>query len=160
MCNGSSNRVSQGGSIAVMRPTSHLARTHSEQEIFLLFTNPLSKSGTSVECQGLDDALQQNSHWLVIQYVSCWSTIGFWSRWRWLTTWNSRDGDLSAPPPQSIADSLYSFEIGSSLGGMMHLPEKLHLGVGDNGIIGRRVSVMTGSTQQPLTLAEGVVGWN
>jgi hypothetical protein len=42
----------------------------------------------------------------------------------------------------------------------MHLPEKLHLGVGDNGIIGRRVSVMTGSTQQPLTLAEGVVGWN
>ncbi|RII17555.1 hypothetical protein CUC08_Gglean002395 [Alternaria sp. MG1] len=138
MCNGSSNRVSQGGSIAVMRPTSHLARTHSEQEIFLLFTNPLSKSGTSVECQGLDNVIQQNSHWLVIH----------------------RDGDLSAPQPQSIADSLYSFEIGSPLGGMMHLPEKLHLGVGDNGIIGRRVSVMTGSTQQPLTLAEGVVGWN
>ena len=43
---------------------------------------------------------------------------------------------------------------------MMQLPEKLHLGVGGNGIVGRRISVMTGSTQQPLTLAEGVVGWN
>jgi len=44
--------------------------------------------------------------------------------------------------------------------GFMQLPEKLHLGVGDKGIIGRRISVMTGSTQQPLTLAEGIVGWN
>jgi hypothetical protein len=78
----------------------------------------------------------------------------------WLTACDSRDGDLSAPPPQSISDSLYSFEIEDSSRKMMQLPEKLHLGVGGKGIIGRRVSVMTGSTQQPLTLAEGVVGWN
>lgn len=77
-----------------------------------------------------------------------------------LTACSSRDGDLSASPPQSISDSLYSFEIEESPRGMMQLPEKLHLGVGGNGIVGRRISVMTGSTQQPLTLAEGVVGWN
>jgi len=67
MCNGSSTRVSQGGSIAVLRPTSHLARTHQEQEMVLFFTNPLSKCGTNVECQGLYDVLQQDSHRLVIQ---------------------------------------------------------------------------------------------
>jgi hypothetical protein len=77
-----------------------------------------------------------------------------------LTACPSRDGDLSASPPRSISDSLYSFEIEESPRGMMQLPEKLHLGVGGNGIVGRRISVMTGSTQQPLTLAEGVVGWN
>jgi hypothetical protein len=67
MCHGSSTRVSQGGSIAVLRPTSHLARTDPEQEMILFFTNPLSKCGTNVECQGLDEVLQQESHRLVIQ---------------------------------------------------------------------------------------------
>lgn len=42
----------------------------------------------------------------------------------------------------------------------MYLSQKLDLGVGDAGIIGRRVSVMTGSTQGPLTVAEGIIGWN
>lgn len=79
---------------------------------------------------------------------------------RWLTACNSRDGDLSAPPPQSSLDPLYTFNLEDSSRGMMQLPEKLHLGVGDNGIIGRRVSVMTGSSHQPLALAEGIVGWN
>jgi hypothetical protein len=42
----------------------------------------------------------------------------------------------------------------------MSLPLKLDLGVGDRGVIGRRVSVMTGSMQGPLIVAEGVMGWN
>ncbi|KAH6878449.1 hypothetical protein BKA58DRAFT_96088 [Alternaria rosae] len=138
MCNGSSSRVSQGGSIAVLRPTSHLARTHPEQEMVLFFTNPLSKCGTNVECQGLNDVFQQDSHRLVIH---C-------------------DGDLCSSQHQSASDALYTFEIDSPQRGFMQLPEKLHLGVGDKGIIGRRISVMTRSTQHPLTLAEGILGWN
>jgi len=42
----------------------------------------------------------------------------------------------------------------------MALPERLHLGVGEAGIIGRRVSVVAGSIHRPLTLAEGIIGWN
>jgi hypothetical protein len=39
---------------------------------------------------------------------------------------------------------------------MMQLPQRLDLGVGDAGIIGRRVSVMTSSVSGPLTVAEGM----
>lgn len=42
----------------------------------------------------------------------------------------------------------------------MYLPQKLDLGVGNDGIIGRRVSVMMGSTKGPLIVAEGIIGWN
>jgi hypothetical protein len=42
----------------------------------------------------------------------------------------------------------------------MQLPQRLDLGVGDVGIIGRRVSVMTSSMSGPLTVAEGIIGWN
>ena len=69
MCNGASTRVSQGGSIAVLRPTHHLTRTQSEEEMLLLFHNQFSKPGTSVKFQGLDDGFQQDKHWIVIQYA-------------------------------------------------------------------------------------------
>lgn len=42
----------------------------------------------------------------------------------------------------------------------MQLPQKLDLGVGDLGIIGRRISLQTSSTGGPLTVAEGIIGWN
>lgn len=42
----------------------------------------------------------------------------------------------------------------------MQLAQRLDLGVSDVGIIGRRVSVMTSSTSGPLTVAEGIIGWN
>jgi hypothetical protein len=59
----------------------------------------------------------------------------------------SRDGDLSAS--QDIqTNPLYSFSLGSRPAATMQLPQKLHLGVGDAGIIGRRVSVMAGSMQE------------
>jgi hypothetical protein len=74
-------------------------------------------------------------------------------------TIHSRDGDLSASQDVQT-NPLYSFLLGSRPAVTMHLPQKLHLGVGDAGIIGRRVSVMAGSMQEPLTLAEGIIGWN
>lgn len=72
----------------------------------------------------------------------------------------SRDGDLSGADSPAQTPPFYSFSLDSSEASIMHLPRKLDLGVGDAGIIGRRVSVMTGSTKGPLTVAEGIIGWN
>jgi len=43
---------------------------------------------------------------------------------------------------------------------MMQLPQTLDLGVGDVGIIGRRISLVTSSRAGPKTVAEGIIGWN
>lgn len=69
MCNGHSTRVSQGGSIAVLRPTLHF--THpSPEEMLLFFSNRLSSQGTSVECEGWNHPdNQREKHWVVIQYA-------------------------------------------------------------------------------------------
>jgi hypothetical protein len=66
MCNGSANRVSQGGSIAVLRPTQHLRRSNTD-EMMLFFHNQFSAPGTSVELQGWDDDAKKDRHWVVIQ---------------------------------------------------------------------------------------------
>lgn len=72
---------------------------------------------------------------------------------------SSQDGDLSSS--STSTPPLYSFALNPSLEATsVSLPSKLHLGVGDRGVIGRRVSVMTGSTRGPLIVAEGVMGWN
>ena len=87
MC-GTSTRVSQGGSIAVLRPTRHMHRTPST-DLILSFSNRLATRGTSVEVQGWDcsssssasssesdsesdsnSSSDSNSkHWVLIQYV-------------------------------------------------------------------------------------------
>ncbi|EUC41486.1 hypothetical protein COCMIDRAFT_29735 [Bipolaris oryzae ATCC 44560] len=155
MCNGESTRVTQGGSIAVLHPTppSPGRRTRSssssssssssifsssddetqQEEILLYFTNPLSKtSGTNVEMAGFD---QQSTHaaWVVIH----------------------RDGDLSSSTC-SATSAFCSFPI-KSQNGQWELEDKLELGVGERGIIGRRVSVLSGARE---VLAQGVIGWN
>ncbi|CAE7208279.1 hypothetical protein PTTW11_09809 [Pyrenophora teres f. teres] len=137
MCNGTSTRVSQGGSIAVLRPTHHLKRSQSEEEILLLFHNRFSAPGTSVEFQGLDYSILQDRNWVVIH----------------------RDGDLTDALEKQSTNPLYSFLL-DARPVRMQLPQRLDLGVGDRGIIGRRVSVMTGSVEGTLTLAEGIIGWN
>ncbi|KAH7406331.1 hypothetical protein DE146DRAFT_439244 [Phaeosphaeria sp. MPI-PUGE-AT-0046c] len=138
MCNGHSTRVSQGGSIAVLRPTQHLKRAPSEDEMLLLFSNRCASRGTSVEMEGWNDDERTDRHWVVIH----------------------RDGDLSSSPQQSQLSPLYSFSLQQSTDSQMQLAQRLHLGVSDVGIIGRRVSVMTSSTSGPLTVAEGIIGWN
>ena len=57
MCNGRSNRISRGGSIAVLRPTQHLPRADTG-EMMLFFHNALSSSGTSVELLGWASSTQ------------------------------------------------------------------------------------------------------
>ncbi|KAJ8112567.1 hypothetical protein OPT61_g5091 [Boeremia exigua] len=137
MCNGTSSRISQGGSIVVLRPTPHLRRSKSD-EMMLFFHNQFTARGTSVELQGWDDDAQKDSHWVVIH----------------------RDGDLSGSNSPVQTPPFYSFALDACEASTMDLPQRLDLGVGDAGIIGRRVSVMTGSTKGPLTVAEGIIGWN
>ncbi|KAF2438674.1 hypothetical protein P171DRAFT_397741 [Karstenula rhodostoma CBS 690.94] len=146
MCNGSSTRMSQGGSIAVLRPSRDMRDASPDQhdsEVRLLFSNRsrtlLGDAGTQVELQGWDEtnSVFQRRSWVVIH----------------------RDGDLSASEARP-AVPFFSFDLGSRESCTVELPETLNLGVGDTGIIGRRVSVMTGSKRGPLTVAEGIIGWN
>ncbi|KAF2192345.1 hypothetical protein K469DRAFT_653757 [Zopfia rhizophila CBS 207.26] len=151
MCNGFSARTSQGGSIAVLRPTQEaqvLDQASSNEEWQLVFSNNSdgqSQLGTQIEFRGWKGrsrALRTGS-WVVIH----------------------RDGDLSAstllPLPDRIPPKpLFSFSIQNYASSVIHLPQTLDLGVGETGIIGRRVSVMTGSKKVPKTLAEGIIGWN
>lgn len=73
----------------------------------------------------------------------------------------SRDGDLSTSSrKQPQMNPLYSFNLETTSESILELPQRLHLGVSDIGVIGRRISVMTSSSQGPLTVAEGIIGWN
>ncbi|KAF2476766.1 uncharacterized protein BDR25DRAFT_322115 [Lindgomyces ingoldianus] len=150
MCNGFSTRTSQGGSIAVLRPTEHHTepeRTSSDQEWHLLFSNDdenLHRSGTQVQLRGWRGKQRSSigGYWVVIHH----------------------DGDLSAslqgPPNRLLSDPLFSFLLDENSFSVTQLPQRLDLSVGDAGIIGRRVSVMTSSAKGPLAIAEGIIGWN
>jgi hypothetical protein len=67
MCTGASTRISQGGSIAVLRPTQHLKRSQPSSDILLFFHNQCATRGTSMELQGWDDDAKRDGHWVVIQ---------------------------------------------------------------------------------------------
>ncbi|KAH8707063.1 hypothetical protein GQ44DRAFT_691683 [Phaeosphaeriaceae sp. PMI808] len=139
MCNGHSTRVSQGGSIAVLQPTLNLKRSQTHDDMLLFFSNRCTTRGTSVEFEGWSEKEQSDDHWVVIH----------------------RDGDLSTSSSQQPQlNPLYSFNLGPNCDRVMQLPQRLDLGVSDVGIIGRRVSVMTSSTAGPLTVAQGIIGWN
>ncbi len=71
MCNGSSTRISQGGSIAVLHRMSHCEQMQSDEDMLLLFSNRFTELGTSVEFQGLIEPFAQDRRWIgiVIQYA-------------------------------------------------------------------------------------------
>jgi hypothetical protein len=167
MCNGHSTRVSQGGSIAVLKPTPHFKRTHTNDDMLLFFSNRLRSQGTSIELQGWGDEARRKSHWVVIQYASLPLPLPHSNPHCHFLTYDSnalssRDGDLSIPstPEREVKESLYSFALEGKEDKEMQLPQSLDLGVSDVGIIGRRVSVMTASNNGALTVAEGIIGWN
>ncbi|KAF2727395.1 hypothetical protein EJ04DRAFT_138345 [Polyplosphaeria fusca] len=142
MCNGHSTRISQGGSIAILRSTRHSATPSQNEEWRLLFSNQeyahenLASNGTQVELQGWsqEHTGRRRGYWVVIH------------------------SQVSLPPTEM--SPFYSFDLNPSPASAMQLSQKLDLGVGDSGIIGRRVSVMTASTKGPTTVAEGIIGWN
>ena len=42
----------------------------------------------------------------------------------------------------------------------MELQQPLELGVGESGVVGRRVSIVTGPGAGAERVAEGIIGWN
>jgi hypothetical protein len=78
---------------------------------------------------------------------------------------SSRTGDLSThsdrlPPSELPSNPFYTFALDEDMKSTVQLPQRLDLGVGDTGIIGRKVSVMAGSINGPTAVAEGIIGWN
>ncbi|KAF2279382.1 uncharacterized protein EI97DRAFT_370148 [Westerdykella ornata] len=152
MCHGNSTRASQGGSIAVLRaPQCHLLSSASsssylgaDEEWRLHFFNragTTSSCGTEVTLQGTRS--QQRERYKIIIH---------------------RDGDLTSAASPTLDECksrpLFSFSLHPDHYNSTLLPQKLDLGVGDSGIIGRRVSVMTDSGAKPTSVAVGIIGWN
>jgi hypothetical protein len=67
---------------------------------------------------------------------------------------NSRDGDLRAS--SLMTSILHAFPLSAFTTESFSLPRKLDLGVGGEGIIGRRV----GLVRQTQVLRQGIIGWN
>ncbi|KAF2022370.1 hypothetical protein BU24DRAFT_337125 [Aaosphaeria arxii CBS 175.79] len=146
MCNGSSTRTSQGGSIAVLRPTKSDNNTSDEWRLLFSYANTEGLDvGTQIELKGNDLVTRRHDggYWVVIHHT----------------------GDMS-PSPSPIATGAVSpppflmFDLDGETGSVTRLAQKLDLGVGENGIVGRKVSVMTSSLRGPRAVAEGIIGWN
>lgn len=74
----------------------------------------------------------------------------------------SESGDLSRPAEESGIFSKFTFfplASPASASSQMELNESFVLGVGDIGIIGRRISVFK-DPAMTARVAEGVIGWN
>ncbi|KAF2704925.1 hypothetical protein K504DRAFT_449003 [Pleomassaria siparia CBS 279.74] len=146
MCNGFSTRAGLGGSVAVLHPTpNNPSFDPSVERLQLLFSNQNEEETTQVNFKGWEalEGMRQPLSWVVV----------------------FRDGELSTSSRKVNAntirsDVLLSFSIESDPSSVTQLDRRLDLGVGDDGIIGRRVSLLISSTEGPLAIAEGIIGWN
>lgn len=75
-----------------------------------------------------------------------------------LITRHSRDGDLRAQAAIDETSILHRIKIpdGSLIGASFPIKSKLDLGVGGNGIIGRRVSLV----MDEVVVGQGIIGYN
>lgn len=79
---------------------------------------------------------------------------------------HSRDGDLRNTDTPSQADSLHDFSLAGSRKGYeagyeeFQIPLRFDLGVGGNGIIGRRISFYQESSPPSRLFWQGIIGWN
>ena len=78
-------------------------------------------------------------------------------RWIQADTGYGRDGDLRSNA-MSESSILHRFAVPKSLptGAYFPLDSKVDLGVGGEGVIGRRVSLMS----DHILVGEGIMGWN
>ncbi|KXS93453.1 hypothetical protein AC579_1414 [Pseudocercospora musae] len=120
MCNGSSSRTAQGGTIAILKPL----QPSLPHELSLRLINTDSEDQTRAIVSGLDG----EGHFIV-----------------------HRDGDLTSQQPLD-ASVLHRFQVTKN----EFLAPRMHLGVGGDGIIGRRVSLI----QNQILVGQGIIGWN
>ncbi|KAM0717118.1 hypothetical protein Q7P37_006970 [Cladosporium fusiforme] len=145
MCNGASSRVTQGGTIAFLQPspTSNTPqRPHLPRSLSLHLTTNPSTSQTSATVTGLEPSPEHPNQAYPESYIVI-----------------HRDGDLSSNSCQTETSILHRFPLPTLArhGQAFDLAQKLDLGVGGEGIIGRRVSFVMG---REGVVGEGILGWN
>ncbi|KAL1615697.1 hypothetical protein SLS54_008827 [Diplodia seriata] len=147
MCNGNSSRLSAGGTIAVLRPPPHESQSPSAN-CNLFFQNPGELSGRTRAVFQADDG----------------SCFDHFSGYFMLI---HRNGDLLSRPPLSEAagDALHAIQLRPAVDehqslAQLDLANALELSVGGQGVIGRKVSIVTDLKDTGTTIAEGIIGWN
>ncbi|KAF1350095.1 hypothetical protein BDV97DRAFT_353212 [Delphinella strobiligena] len=139
MC-GDSSRVAVGGTIAILKGKA----VDNLPDISLLFNSNESASTTATFQSAANSAQKE--------YERCQIII-------------HRSGDLRLKP--NPEDILHSFQVApkayssqSNSHDSFQLPLKLDLGVGGDGIIGRRVSLVRRTSMGADVLRQGIIGWN
>ncbi|KAK5123411.1 hypothetical protein LTR85_002843 [Meristemomyces frigidus] len=131
MCNGEGGRQSQGGVIAVLKPTLVPGEDALKRELSLRLAQDASNGGTTASLDGFE-ANAGIAHILIHGH-----------------------GDLRHH--ESDEAVLHRFDVPISVtGGAFPLANTLSLNAGGNGVVGRRVSFVRGG----LVLGEGIIGWN
>ncbi|KAK6343845.1 hypothetical protein TWF696_009934 [Orbilia brochopaga] len=137
MCNGHSSRVSEGGAIAILRGQGSHTGAHFNAKITL---------------QNLEEDIPTRATFLFEKS----------SRFPYLDACSlviHRDGDLNSHNGPSRAPlHCIPFDIcaAEDCACEINLPSRLDLGVGNSGVIGRKMSLM--NSRQ--VIAEGIIGWN
>ncbi|PSK34192.1 hypothetical protein B9Z65_8518 [Elsinoe australis] len=79
-----------------------------------------------------------------------------------LLTEDSRDGDLRAPT--NYQNLLHNFSLqrtpNQSPQGIFRLPFNMNLGVGGDGVIGRRIQLVHRGLNGESIIRQGIIGWN
>ncbi|KAF1990429.1 hypothetical protein K402DRAFT_417866 [Aulographum hederae CBS 113979] len=150
MCNGHSTRTSQGGTIAVLRPicpryfpggSDNEPQSRTEQlNGSLFFQNGLANLHTQAVFRG--DNLQSNR-----TFHNCFAVIHKYGDNDKFHPLHQLDMRRESIPSDDGRTS--EFTVGKAL----------DLTVGENGVIGRRITVhRMGNLSSPI--AEGIIGWN
>lgn len=147
MCGGNSSRLSTGGTIAVLRPPPHESQS-SSANCNLFFENPKDRRGRTRAVFQTQDG-------------GCFDTfMGYFMLIH-------RNGDLLSRPPLSdeARNALYAIQLKPAVDehqslAQLDLADELEFAVGGNGVIGRKVSIVTDLSDAGTTLAEGIIGWN
>ncbi|EOD49067.1 putative oxoglutarate iron-dependent oxygenase protein [Neofusicoccum parvum UCRNP2] len=147
MC-GNSSRLSTGGTIAVLRPPPHESPASPVADCNLFFENPAGRTArTRVVFQAQDGSCFDHfmGYFMLIH----------------------RTGDLLSRPPLSeeARNALYAVQLKPAVDehqstAQLELTNALDFSVGGNGVIGRKVSIVTDLNDTGATLAEGIIGWN
>ena len=153
MCGTESSRPVLGGTIAILKSIGE----STLPDLSLLFHQDEASTTTatfhsSSAPETTADA-ELSSCQIVILYVPC-TVLSIPVLEQYADGSNSRDGDLRAAEPMTSV--LHAFPLSTFTTQSFSLPRKLDLGVGGEGIIGRRV----GLVRQTQLLRQGIIGWN
>ncbi|KAK2763917.1 hypothetical protein FQN54_009536 [Arachnomyces sp. PD_36] len=151
MCNGFSTRTTRGGAIAILRPFESQSENYYQVTLEEVPGTPTGCAGRISLPVGTEET-KRDGHMQALK--SCWLQI-------------HRDGDLVPRGVRDTIPTLHKFPMDklvwqtesrsteASTGNMLG---PISLTVGNEGVIGRRMSIMDG--ESGIRVAEGVIGWN